>query len=210
MNKKVGISTAIGTAAVIIIVGAVLTLNLPTDQKSEFSDVYAELNSELKKILKENNISLSSPLRLSEKESILKYCAFFDDEEKQSLIDYCTSTELKDSEGKFLGNIHMVGDTTSPKLILAIMQVDPLMSKLGDLKIVYGAAIEYLVCDCWQEQKPDGFETISDWIDAMKEFHASDVKPHSRTKVIAVEDNKLQLELSTNQDGYLRKLLIER
>ena len=210
MNKKIGISTAIGTATVAIIVGAVFTLNLPTEQKSEFSDVYAKLNSELKKILAENNILLSSPLRLSEKESISKYCTFFGEEEKQSLVDYCTSTELKDSEGKFLGNIHMVGDITNPKLILAIIQVDPLMSQLVDLKKVYGVAIEYLVCDCWQEQNPDGFETISDWIDAMKKFHTSDVKPHSRSKVITLEDNKLQLELSTNQDGYLWKLLIER
>ncbi len=70
---------------------------------------YADANTKLKEALAAEGISMSSPVRLKEKTDIDKYCTFLKDKEKQSLVEYCTSTELRDSDGTFLGNIHMIG-----------------------------------------------------------------------------------------------------
>lgn len=136
-----------GAAAISIAVTLVLmTTNSTTTQTNEtlldnMSDVldftYADTNTKLKEALATKGILMSSTVTLKEKDDIEKYCTFFKDKEKQSIVEYCTSTELRDSGGAFLGNIHMVGSPSFPQLVIVLVQVDPLMNQLDSIKTIF-------------------------------------------------------------------------
>jgi len=173
----------------------------------ELKFTYIESNAKLKESLASHGISMSSPVKLSTIKDIEKFCSFFADKNKQDQVDYCTSTELRDSDGEFLGNIHMVGSRNMPKIVLVLIQTDPFMQDLDEIKSVYDVVIENLVCDCWEDVKPSEIETVSDWVDRQKDFHTSDVKPTSKSN-LSIIGMSLQMELTTNTEGYLWKLLI--
>src|SRR3989338_8801208 len=219
--KKYYLFGGIGGATVIsIAVAYILMEKNPTvpqtddtllDNMSEaLNFTYADANTKLKEALATEDISMSSPVRLKEKTDIDKYCTFFKDKEKQSLVEYCTSTELRDSDVEFLGNIHMIGSPSFPRLVIVLVQVDPLMSQLDSVKTVFSTATETLVCNCWDEKKPGGFETVASLIDGLHQFHTGDVKPHSQSNQISIDGKSMQIELTTNTQGYLWELLITR
>lgn len=173
----------------------------------EFS--YNDSNLKLKQDLDSNKISMSSPIKLIAKNQIEEFCTFFDNDELQKQVEYCTSTELRNSEGKYLGNIHMVGNRQMPKILLVVTQSDPFMQNLDDIKTVFGVVIEDLVCDCWNEIQPSGIKTIAEWIDKQRDFHKSDTKPTSKSS-LTLSEMLLQMELTTNTQGYLWKLIISK
>ncbi len=173
----------------------------------ELNFTYVDSNAKLKESLALHGISMSSLVKLSTIKDIEKFCSFFADKNKQDQVDYCTSTELRDSDGEFLGNIHMVGSRNMPKIVLVLIQTDPFMQDLDEIKSVYDVVIENLVCNCWEDVKPSEIETVSDWVDRQKDFHTSDVKPTSKSNLSIMGFN-LQMELTTNTEGYLWKLLI--
>ena len=114
MNKIIIIAAA-GVVAALI--GVLLFMYEQPQSKPvsvQENSVYLEANSILKQKLAEQNLQLSSPIKLSKPDDIQKYCSFFTDKEKQDVVQYCTSTELKDEAGDFLGNIHMVGSADQP------------------------------------------------------------------------------------------------
>ena len=194
--------------------GAALTIEPEDDGTKQIYDkniLYHTANVELKESLESQKISMSSSIKIFTPESLEKYCTFFDDTQKQSMIEYCTSTELRDSESQFLGNIHIIGSPDTPKLIITIIQTDPFMSELDDIKTVFKTTVENIVCDCWADVSPDGFDSVDSWIDGIREFHTSGElpKPTSKSSIVSLEDKKLQIELTTNTEGYLWKLLIE-
>lgn len=212
-----------GVAAISIVVTAYILITTSstvmvtqTDETllDNMSDVldftYTDANAKLKEALTAEGIAMSSPVILKEKTDIDKYCTFLKDKEKQSLVEYCTSTEIRDSDGGFLGNIHMIGSPSFPRLVIVLVQVDPLMSQLDSVKAVFSIVTENLVCDCWEEKKPGGFETVASLIDGLRQFHTSDVKPHSQSNQISIEGKSMQIELTTNTQGYLWELLITR
>ena len=168
---------------------------------------YVDSNSILKSSLASRGISMSSPLKISGG-SIAKYCTFYSNAEKQSSIEYCTSTELKDSDGKFLGNIHMVGSANSPDAVLGVIQTDPHMSNIDSLKVTYETMVESLVCDCWQDQKPGDLESVSFWVDATKSHHLDAKGATSSSKLTGFAQKQLILEVTTNTEGYLWKFII--
>ncbi len=104
----------------------------------------------------------------------------------------------------------MIGSPSFPRLVIVLVQVDPLMSQLDSVKTVFSTATETLVCNCWEEKKPGGFETVSSLIDGLYQFHTGDVKPHSQSNQISIEGKSMQIELTTNTQGYLWELLITR
>ena len=67
--------------------------------------------------------------------------------------------------------------------------------------------IEDLVCDCWNEVQPGDIETVAGWVDKQRDFHTSDTKPTSKSN-LSLSGMQLQMELTTNTEGYLWKLLI--
>jgi len=173
----------------------------------ELKFTYIESNAKLKESLASHGISMSSPVKLSTIKDIEEFCSFFADKNKQDQVDYCTSTELRDSDGEFLGNIHMVGSRNMPKIVLVLIQTDPFMQDLDEIKSAYDVVIENLVCNCWEDVKPSGIKTVSDWADRQRDFHTSDVKPTSKSN-LSIMGMSLQMELTTNTEGYLWKLLI--
>lgn len=168
---------------------------------------YVDSNSIMKSSLASKGISMSSALKISG-DSIAKYCTFYGDAEKQNSIEYCTSTELKDSEGKFLGNIHMVGSKDSPDAVLGIIQTDPYMSQIDSAKTVFQTMVESLVCDCWQTQKPGDLESVSSWVDIAKSHHLEAKSTTSSSKISGLAQKQLLLEVTTNTEGYLWKFII--
>lgn len=206
MNKKFLYVGIISVAVAVLASVASFSMTAPPPNTS--SSKYVSDNMVLKQKLAEHQISMSSPIQLRTPDDIKKYCSFFADSEKQKLVEYCTSTELKDKDGNFLGNIHMVGLKAYPQMVLVLLQADPFMSQIGSVKQVFGTAIEELVCKCWSDIKPDNFASSDDWVDGMRNFHTSDTKPHSKSKQLTLEGKTLQLEVTTNKEGYLWQLYI--
>jgi hypothetical protein len=168
---------------------------------------YTNSNSIMKSSLASKEISMSSPLTFSGG-AITKYCTFYGDKDKQNSIKYCTSTELKDSEGKFLGNIHMIGSIDSPDAVLGVIQTDPYMSQIDSLKTTYQVMVESLVCDCWQDKKPGNLESVSAWVDAAKSHHLEGKHTTSHSEIGGLAQKQLVLEVTTNTEGYLWKFII--
>ncbi|MEC4848576.1 MAG: hypothetical protein RI100_05245 [Nitrosarchaeum sp.] len=213
MQNKILLPTVMGLGIVFVLLG--ITFSQPTVEPilrepmgyEELNLSYVDSNSILKSSLMSNGILMSSPLKFTG-DSIAQYCTFYQDEIKQNSITYCTSTELKDSEGKFLGNIHMVGTLDSPNAVLGVVQTDPNLSNLDSLKITYQIMINSLVCDCWQDKKPGNFESVSQWIDAAKSYHLEAKRTTSSSEISGLADKQLFLEITTNSEGYLWKLII--
>lgn len=204
VNKKL-VYAATGIA-ITAIISAIISAGSTTDTKNMFS-TYENTNKILKQELSKHQVLMSSPIKLKEKEDIDKYCTFFTNDEMQKLVQYCTSTELKDIDGNFLGNIHIVG-SAEPKVVLVLIQTDPFMSEINHVKNVIDITIQKIVCDCWEEARPSNFQSVGDWIESMKDFHLGGTQPHSKSKEIILRDKTLQLELSTNKDGYLWQFFI--
>jgi len=206
MNKKILIPVISGIVITIVI--AVFMIPTPEEVESETLSIsYTKTNKELQSILATNNISMSSALKLNGF-SIQKYCTFFSDEDIQNAIKYCTSTELLDSDGQYLGNIHMVGTSGSPRYVIGVIQADPFVSQLDEIKIIYQTMIESLVCECWNEKKPGGFESVSDWIDAANAHHLEAKKITSKSEISGLAPKDILLEITTNTEGYLWKFII--
>ena len=206
MNKKVLIPVISGIVITIIIA----VFMIPTSEVAEsetLSISYTETNKELQSILATRNISMSSALKLNGF-SIEKYCTFFADESIQNAIEYCTSTELLDSDGQYLGNIHMVGTPGSPKYVIGVIQADPNVSQLNEIKTIYQTMIESLVCECWNEEKPGGFESVSDWIDAANAHHLEAKRITSKSEISGLAPKDILLEITTNTEGYLWKFIV--
>ena len=169
---------------------------------------YINYNQILKQKLADNQIQMSSPIKLSKSDDIGKYCSFFKSEEKQKLVQYCTSTELKDQSGVFLGNIHMVGTREEPKIILALIQTDKSERQLGLVKTVFATVSDNIVCNCWSDKKPGGLVDIGQWVDGIYQFHHSDSKPHSKSQPISLAGKSMDLEITSNDDGYMWQLFV--
>ena len=206
MNKKILIPV-ISLIGIVVIIG-IFMIPLSEEEESETLSIsYTDTNKNLQNELSVHKISMSSALKLNGF-SIEKYCTFFSDESIQNAIKYCTSTELLDSEGRYLGNIHMVGVSDSPKYVIGVIQADPQVSQLDDIKIIYNTMIEYLVCDCWDAQKPGEFNSVSEWIDAANTHHLEAKRITSKSEISGLAQKDLLLEITTNTEGYLWKFII--
>jgi len=208
MNRKIIIFSVIG-----IVIGMVVVLLLFQNTQPKIEMVSSEFtydsNSDIKGSLEAHNITMSNPLKI-EGDRIDKYCSFFGDSSIQEKIKYCTSTELKDSTGNFLGNIHMIGNEQSPEMIMAVVQSDPFISQEDDLVLIFESVIENVVCDCWEEVKPGGFSSVSAWIDAAKKHHLEAKRTTSKSEVSGLAQKEILLEITTNNNGYLWKFLVDK
>ena len=211
MEKKILIYIGISIAVISIIASIGLTLNDEEKQETfslpELDFGYNESNLKLKQNLESREISMSSPLKLATISNINEFCTFFENDKLQNLVQYCTSTELLDSDGNYLGNIHMVGNRQAPKIVLSVIQSDPFMENIDDVKTVFSTVVKDLVCDCWDDVKPSNIDTVADWVEKQRAFHTSATKPTSKSD-LSLSEMQLQLELTTNTEGYLWKLLI--
>lgn len=210
MHKKFPLAIGIGGGAMLVVL--MVTLVYPEtsfNPSLELDFNYQEANSKLQESLDQKGIRMSSPIILNNEQAISQFCSFFVDEDVQNIVEYCTSTELLDNEGNFLGNIHIVGSEKFPKIVLVLVQSDPFMTELPQTKLVFQTVVEDLVCNCWENIQPSEISSIAQWIDKLGEFHTSDTKPSSKSNV-SLEGKQLQMEITTNAEGYLWKLLISK
>ena len=210
-----------GIAGAVVIVAIILIFNqinatrkttiVEEERSTSYLDFsYEEANSDLKSTLTLNHINMSNPLRFSSPTDINQYCNFLTDLKKQALVKYCTSTELRDKNGNFLGDINMVGSSTAPGLVIAALQSNPLLTNYDDVKTVFSAVINETMCQCWDEEKPGGYATLSDMMDALRDFHINGKKPDSTTHSISLANKHFEIEATSNANGYLWKLLVAR
>lgn len=171
---------------------------------------YETVNSDLKNTLIHQQINMSSPLKFSTTANINQYCNFLSNQTKQAMIEYCTSTELKDTSGNFLGDFNMVGSSTAPVLVIAAIQSDPVFSNYNKVKTVFGDVVNETICQCWSNSKPGGYTTISDMMDALRTFHLNGKQPNSTTHAVPLGGVHFEIELTTNSNGYVWKLLVAK
>jgi hypothetical protein len=211
-KKFLYIGTSVAVFAIVVSFSFGISENntgINSQSLSELKFTYIDSNAKLKESLASNGITMSSPVKLSTIKDIEEFCSFFADKSIQEQVEYCTSTELHDSDGEFLGNIHMVGSKNMPKIVLVVIQTNPFFQNLDEIKSVYNIVIENLVCDCWADVKPSQIETVGDWVEKLKDFHTSDVKPTSKSD-LSIRGMNLEMELTTNTEGYLWKLIISQ
>ena len=160
----------------------------------------------IKTALENQNISMSLPTAITD-HTIGRYCAFFDDDEKvQRSVEYCTTTALLDSDGKSFGNINMGGTVDSPILALALIDVSPFLdSKKDEVSSVFQTMIETLVCDCWEEKQPGGFESVDMWLEtAEKKYAESSQTAPLKSKIDGLDGKKLILEIKSMGESSYR------
>jgi hypothetical protein len=171
---------------------------------------YETVNSDLKSTLIAQKINMSKPLKLSTSTDLNQYCNFLSNQTKQAMIEYCTSTELKDSNGGFLGNINMIGSVTAPVLVIVALQSDPSFSNYNDVKTVFGDVVNETICQCWDKAKPGGYSTLSALMDAQRDFHVKGNQPFSTSHAVPLSGVHFEIDITTNSQGYVWKLLIAK
>ena len=216
-RKYAYVGIAVAAIAIAIIVLYPYFNSLPTEQSTptgisaytlEIS--YETVNLDLKNILIHQQINMSSPLKFSTTANINQYCNFLSNQTKQAMIEYCTSTELKDESGNFLGDFNMIGSNTAPVLVIAAIQSDPVFSNYNKVKTVFGDVVNETICQCWDKSKPGGYATLSDMMDALRTFHLNGKQPNSTTHAVPLGGVHFEIELTTNSNGYVWKLLVAK
>jgi hypothetical protein len=104
----------------------------------------------------------------------------------------------------------MGGSPDNP--IMAIAAIDSSTSfdsKSNEVEIVFETMVETLVCECWNEKQPGGFESIATWINAAETKYAesSQTIPLKST-ITGLGDETLILEITLKNDSYLWTLII--
>ena len=138
-----------------------------------------------------------------------QYCKFFDDEDIQRIMKYCITTALLDSDGKPLGNINMGGRSDVSTLALAIIETSPFLdSKEDEVDFIFQTMIETLVCDCWEEKQPGGFESVHQWLKTAEEHYLESSQTTLKSKITGLDQKKLILEITAKDGAYLWTLII--
>ena len=161
----------------------------------------------IKESLSEKNIFMSIPTPITD-HTIENYCAIRDD--ILSTINYCTTTAIQSPDGKSLGNISMGGTPDNPIMALALVESSPFLdSKFNEVEIVFKIMIETLVCDCWDEKQPGGFESVNAWLEAAKiKFAESSQTIPLKSTITGLGDETLILEIKSTSDSYSWTLII--
>ncbi|TRZ79729.1 MAG: hypothetical protein D4R90_03250 [Nitrosopumilales archaeon] len=170
---------------------------------------YDEANSDIKSTLVAYHINMTKPIRLSSQADVRQYCNFLTDPKKQALVTYCTSTVLKDKQG-FLGNVNMLGSTNVPGIVVVALQSNPMLTNYGAVKTVFDVVINSTICQCWEKETPDGFLTLSALVDKLRDTHLTTKDPTTSTHVLPLGNKHFKIELTTNESGYLWKLLVSK
>ena len=206
MNKKILLAILFGIGIVSAIV--FFSGNVSEDQSTpEVNFIYSNVDS-MQKILIDKNIVMSSPTVITDN-TIGQYCTFFDNDGVQRFVQYCVTTALVDSDGEPLGNLNMGGNPISPSMALAILEVSPdLGSKRDQIDFVFQTMIENLVCDCWDEQKPGGFESVSSWLDAAESKYLESSQNTLKSKMNGLAQKQLILEITSVGESYLWTLIV--
>ncbi|MEK0320904.1 MAG: hypothetical protein QQN61_07420, partial [Nitrosopumilus sp.] len=183
MNKLILILILLGITAIVSI--SILLISENTSQpKSKsiyevgftFSDV-----DKIKKSLSTQKIFMSSPIEITDY-TIGQYCPYITD--IQNPIRHCATTVILDINGNSLGNINMGGTTDGPIMALAVIDSSPFLDSKQDVVYhVFETMIEILVCDCWEDRQPGGFESVRTWLDTAAEKYSESTQSTLTSKI---------------------------
>ena len=207
MNKKIIIPF------IVIIISAIAIFLIPENSNMPSSDNLYQYGftfydvEKIKSSLSEQNIFMSTPTPVTD-HTIKNYCAIRD--EILSSINYCTTTAIQGSDGRSLGNISMGGVPDNPIMAIAFIESSPsLDSKSNEVEIIFETMIETLVCDCWNDKQPGGFESVNAWIDAAKiKYTESSQTMPLKSTITGLSDETLILEINYKNDSYLWTLIV--
>ena len=207
MNKKIIIPFTI------VIISAIAIFLIPENSSMPSSENLYQSGFTFYDVEKINesvskyNIFMSTPTPVTD-HTIGNYCAIRD--EILSGINYCTTTAIQGSDGRSLGNISMGGVPDNPIMAIAFIESSPsLDSKSNEVKIIFETMIETLVCDCWNDKQPGGFESVNAWIDAAKiKYAESSQTIPLKSTITGLSDETLILEINYKNDSYLWTLIV--
>ena len=207
MNSKIIIPI------IIIIISAIAIFLIPEESSMPSSENLYQYGftfydvEKIKDSLSEKNIFMSTPSPVTD-HTIGNYCAIRDD--ILSTITYCTTTAIQGPDGRSLGNISMGGVPDNPIMAIALVESSPFVnSKSDEVETVFEIMVESLVCDCWNEKQPGGFESITAWINAAETKYAeSSQNVPLKSTVTGLGDETLILEITYKNDSYLWTLII--
>ena len=208
MNKKIILPV------LIIIVSAIVFFLIPENSSMPSSENLYQYGftfydvEHIKESLSEQNIFMSTPSPITD-HTIENYCAI-SNQIILSTITYCTTTAIQGQNGKSLGNISMGGSPDNPIMAIAAIDSSPSFdSKSNEVEIVFETMVETLVCECWNEKQPGGFESVNDWLDAAKiKYAESSQDIPLKSTITGLGDETLILEVTLKNDSYLWTLII--
>ncbi|MCH7877472.1 MAG: hypothetical protein IIA82_04480 [Thaumarchaeota archaeon] len=208
MNKLILIPILLGIVTIVFI--SIFSISENTSQlqsKSIYEVGFTFYDvDKIKKSLSTQKIFMSSPIEITDY-TIGQYCPYFTD--IQNPIEHCATTVILDINGNSLGNINMGGTTDGPIMALAIIDSSPFLdSKQDVVHHVFQTMIETLVCDCWEDRQPGGFESVRIWLDAAAEKYSESTQSTLTSKIEGLENMKLILEITSTNENYLWTLII--
>ena len=163
------------------------------------------------KVLDARGISLSTPVPITDV-TISQYCTYYSEESGGLVpVTYCTTSGMTDSNGITVGNLNLGGDTESPVVAIAALDpVPPLSSGRGHAVPILEGVIEGLVCDCWAEKAPGGFQSVSDWVSRAESVLADGGDAPNLKSTISglVPGVEITLEGTAVSNGYQWTLVI--
>jgi len=208
MDKFILISVIVGIAVILSTSLLLISENPPVPQSKPIYETGFTFNDvdKIKKSLSTQKIFMSSPIEITD-HTIGQYCPSFAD--IQNTINHCATTVITDINGNSLGNINMGGTTDGPIMALAIIDSSPFLdSKQDTVNYVFQTMIEILVCDCWEEKQPGGFESVSEWLDAAAEKYAESPQSTLTSKIKGLENMNLILKIKSTNENYLWTLIV--
>ncbi len=206
MNKKLFL------IPIILGVAAVISLSLTFSEESSESPsiydggfTYYDIET-IQTTLAEQNIFVSAPTAITD-HTVSQYCTFFDKGLPRT-VDYCTTTAVSDFEGNPLGNINIGGDTNSPVMAVANLETSTLESNQDEVFAVFETMIETLVCDCWEEEQSEDYESISAWLEAVQTFYYDSDKRNIKSKIDNLGNSQIFFEITSKDNSILQTLII--
>ena len=194
MNWRI-VAVLVGSAAAVS--GAAALLSTPATPPMSY-----EATGAIQSDLAAHGIDMSSPIRLSG-DAAAEYCAFFVGKPPER----CVSTELKGSGGDFLGNVHMIGTDAGPAVVLGAVQSDTVASQRSQISAVADVLVQHLICDCWAEISPGGFDSVRAWVDETARRHLEAGEPTTTSRIDGLS-RPLLMEVTRNEGGHLWKILV--
>lgn len=201
-----GAAVAACIIAVLLVQGDSPSEDAGITQVSLFTFDYTK-NADIRTDVEEAGFTMSSPLKFAQKKDIKEHCTFFEEPDLQNQILYCTSTEIRNAQNHFLGNIHMVGTPENPRLIIAIIEAS--YEEAGDVAAIFDAVINNTVCTCWHEYSPGGFESVAHWVNALADFHMQGQQKTAASNVLVLEGFKIKSEITSIEGAHVWKLFVE-
>ena len=55
----------------------------------------------------------------------------------------------------------MIGTRSMPKIVLVVIQTNPFMENIDQIKLIFDLVIDDLVCNCWEDLAPSEIKTVS-------------------------------------------------